>query len=370
MERTTLGRTGIEVSAWCLGTMTYGNQTPEADAHRQIDMALDAGIDFLDCAEMYPVNPVTKETAGRSEEILGSWLEKTGRRGDVVLATKASGPGNAVRSESYSSANLEALVDGSLRRLKTDVIDLYQLHWPTRGTWAFRQNWTYDPSGRDARAVIDHLDDVLGALGRLIEAGKIRAIGLSNETAWGTTMWHRRAEATGGPRMETIQNEYSLMCRLMDTDLAETLCAEGVTSLAFSPLAAGILTGKYQDGAVPKGSRMDLNPEMGGRMTDRVGPAVAAYMDVAKRHGLDPVHMAMAWQTTRPFHNVPIFGATDTDQLQRILDGIGTRLDDEVLKAIDKVHKHWPLPYRRRPGAAFRAKFVHENRAIFASSGC
>ena len=345
MDRIRLGRTDIEVSPWCLGTMTFGNQTPEADAHRQIDMALDAGIDFLDCAEMYPVNPVSKETAGRSEEILGTWLAKTGRRGDVVLATKGSGPGNAVRREGYSSANLDALVDGSLKRLQTDVIDLYQLHWPHRGTWAFRRNWSFDPSGQDPAAALQHFDDVLGALGRLIEAGKIRAVGLSNETAWGTMKWLDRAEATGGPRMATIQNEYSLMCRLMDTDMSEVMHHEEVTSLAFSPLAAGILTGKYQGGAVPKGSRMDLNPEMGGRMTDRVEGAVAAYMGVAERFGLDVVHMAMAWQTTRPFANSPIFGATTSEQLERILGGIDVTLGDDVLAAIDEVHKQWPMPY-------------------------
>ena len=345
MDRIRLGRTDIEVSHWCLGTMTFGNQTPEADAHRQIDMALDAGIDFLDCAEMYPVNPVSKETAGRSEEILGTWLAKTGRRGDVVLATKGSGPGNAVRREGYSSANLDELVDGSLRRLQTDVIDLYQLHWPHRGTWAFRRNWSFDPSGQDPAAALQHFDDVLGALGRLIEAGKIRAVGLSNETAWGTMKWLDRAEATGGPRMATIQNEYSLMCRLMDTDMSEVMHHEEVTSLAFSPLAAGILTGKYQGGAVPKGSRLDLNPEMGGRMTDRVEGAVAAYMGVAERFGLDVVHMAMAWQTTRPFANSPIFGATTSEQLERILNGIDVTLGDDVLAAIDEVHKQWPMPY-------------------------
>ena len=345
MDRITLGRTDIEVSHWCLGTMTYGNQTPEDDAHRQMDMALDAGIDFWDCAEMYPVNPVTKETAGRSEEFIGAWIERTGRRDEVVLATKAAGPGSPVRDEGYSSDNIGALVDASLRRLRTDVIDLYQLHWPARGTWAFRKNWTFDPSEQDAAAAIRHMDDVLGALGRLIEAGKLRAVGLSNETAWGTMRWLGRAEATGGPRMATIQNEYSLMCRLMDTDLNEVMCHEEVTSLAFSPLAAGILTGKYQNGAVPEGSRMDLNPEMGGRMTDRVESAVAAYIGVAERFGLDPVHMAMAWQTTRPFANVPIFGATTTAQLERILGGTEVTLSQDVIAAIDEVHRTWPMPY-------------------------
>jgi aryl-alcohol dehydrogenase-like predicted oxidoreductase len=346
MRQMELGSSGISVSDWCLGTMTYGNQTPEADAHRQIDMALAAGITIVDTAEMYPVNPVRLETLGRSEEIIGTWIARTGRRSEIVLATKVSGPGQVARGgQGYEGSNIRAAVEDSLRRLKTDVIDLYQLHWPARGTYAFRQNWGYDPSRQDRARTIAHMDDVLGALQVMVDEGKIRAFGLSNETCWGTTRWIDRAGVTGGPRVVSVQNEYSLLCRLYDTDMAEMAVNEKVTLLAFSPLAAGFLTGKYQGGAVPAASRMSLNPEMGGRKSARVLGVVEAYLKVAAAHGLDPVHMAMAWQRTRPFSVCPIFGATTADQLERILAGRDLVLSAEAIAAIAVTHKAHPMPY-------------------------
>ncbi len=347
MKTLTLGRTDITVTDWCLGTMTFGNQTPQDDAHRQIDMALDAGLNFMDCAEMYPVNPVSKETAGRSEEYLGAWFEKSGRRNDWVLATKVAGPnGGFVRDGAgYTGANIEGAIDESLRRLKTDMIDLYQLHWPDRGTWAFRNNWTYDPSGQDRTQTLDHMHDVLSGLEKAVKAGKIRAIGLSNETAWGATKWCDLAEEHKLPRMATIQNEYSLLCRHIDTDLSETMVNEDVTLLSFSPLAAGLLTGKYQNGVIPKASRMDLNVDLGGRKTDQVFDAVQGYLDIAAKHDLDPVHMAMAWQATRPFAVSAIFGATTAEQLEQILAGRDVTLSDAVLTDIATVYKAYPMPY-------------------------
>lgn len=346
MRRVELGRTGIMVSEWSLGTMTFGNQTPEADAHAQIDRSLDAGCDFVDTAEMYPVNPVRAETVGRTEEIIGNWIAKTGRRGDIVLATKVAGGGGAARGgEGYSGPIIRKTVESSLRRLRTDVIDLYQLHWPMRGAYSFRQNWTYDPSSQDNAANLAHMDDVTAALADLVAEGKIRAFGLSNESAWGTTRWIDRAERTGGPRVASVQNEYSLLSRLYDTDMAEMSVNEGVSLLAYSPLAAGFLTGKYQNGMVPAGSRMALNPEMGGRKSARVFDATRAYLDLARAHDLDPVHMAMAWHRTRPFQSIPIFGATTLDQLDRILAGYAVTLGDEVVAGIDALHKAWPMPY-------------------------
>lgn len=347
MKTLTLGRTDITVTDWCLGTMTFGNQTPQDDAHRQIDMALDAGIDFLDCAELYPVNPVSKETVGRSEEILGNWFAASGRRSDVVLATKVAGPnpGFVRDGVGFSGANVEGAIDASLARLKTDMIDLYQLHWPDRGTWAFRNNWTYDPSKQNRAQTLDHMHDVLSALDRAVKAGKIRAVGLSNETAWGTTKWCDLAGEHGLPRMATIQNEYSLLCRHIDTDLSETMVNEDVTLLSFSPLAAGLLTGKYQGGAIPKGSRMDLNGDLGGRKSARVFDAVQAYIDIAARHDLDLTHMAMAWQATRPFAISAIFGATTVAQLENTLKGRDLVLSDAVLAEIEAAHKAHPLPY-------------------------
>lgn len=346
MRQMMLGQSGISVSEWSLGTMTFGNQTPQADAHRQLDMAVAAGITLIDCAEMYPVNPVRAETVGLSEEILGRWLTQPGNRARVVVATKVAGPGGLARDgQGYDGTVIPQAVDASLRRLQTDMIDLYQLHWPTRGSYMFRQNWSFDPSGQNAAVTIAHMDDVLGAMARMVEAGKVRAFGLSNESAWGTTRWIDRAAATGGPRVATVQNEYSLMCRLYDTDMAEMAVNEAVTLLAFSPLAAGFLTGKYQGGAVPPGSRMSLVPEMGGRKSARVADTAAAYLALAAQNGVDPVHMAMAWHRTRPFASIPVFGATTAAQLERTLAGRDLRLTPEVVAGIAAIHRQHPMPY-------------------------
>ena len=346
MRQVELGRSGIRVADMALGTMTFGNQTPEEDAHRQMDMALETGVTLWDCAEMYPVNPVSKETAGRSEEFLGRWFASRGRRGDVVLATKVAGPRNVIRGDQgYGNGTVKAACEASLRRLQTDVIDLYQLHWPERAHYHFRRNWTYDPSSQDKVANLAHMDDVLGQLSDLVTEGKVRAVGLSNETAWGTTRWIDRAEAGGLPRMETVQNEYSLVARLFDTDLAEVAVNEGVTLLAFSPLGAGLLTGKYADGAVPEGSRKALNGDLGGRASPRVGAAVEAYHALAEEAGMDPVHMALAWHRTRPFLSVPIFGATTAAQLGRILAGLEVEVGPDLAKRIDEVNRAQPLPY-------------------------
>ena len=347
MKKNPLGRTGMEVSQLCLGTMTFGTQTDEVDAHAQIDAALAAGVNFLDTAEMYPVNPISAETVGDSEAIIGNWNARTGRRGDYILATKHSGEGmQAVRDGAPITAEtIPATIEGSLRRLKTDYIDLYQFHWPNRGSYMFRKNWQYDPGGNDRAEVLDNMAGCLEALKAQVDKGNIRAFGLSNESAWGTAQWLRLAEETGGPRVASIQNEYSLLCRLYDTDLAELSVYEDVGLLAFSPLATGLLTGKYQDGAVPDASRKTLNPELGGRHTDRVYPAVAAYLEIAKRHGLDPVHMALAWCHTRPFMASAIFGATNLAQLEHVLAEADLTLSQEVLEDIDAAHRAHPMPY-------------------------
>ncbi|MDP4991308.1 MAG: aldo/keto reductase [Marivita lacus] len=347
MKMNRLGRTDLVVSELCLGTMTYGNQTQEADAHAQMDMALDAGINFLDAAEMYPVNPVSRETIGLTEEILGNWFAKTGRRNDWIVATKHSGEGmEHVRDGApISSASVPEAVEGSLKRLKTDHVDLYQLHWPNRGSYMFRKNWTFDPTSQDRTETLQNMADVLGALGREIEKGRIRHIGLSNESAWGTMMWLQVAQAMAGPRMESIQNEYSLMCRMADTDLAEVMVHEDVSLLPFSPLAAGLLTGKYQNGAVPDGSRMAINGNLGGRKTDRAFAAVDAYAKVAQEAGLDLALMALAWSAQRPFVASSIFGATSADQLAHLLKAEDMTLSADVLKALDDTHKQHPMPY-------------------------
>ncbi|WP_416368893.1 aldo/keto reductase [Tritonibacter mobilis] len=348
MKKNRLGRTDMMVTDLCLGTMTYGTQTDEADAHAQIDMALEAGINFLDTAEMYPVNPIRAETLGLSEEIIGNWNQKTGRRKDYILATKHSGEGSVARDGApITGKTIAATVEASLKRLKTDYIDLYQFHWPNRGSYMFRKNWSYDPtaSSYNRAQVIADMEECLAALQAQVEKGNIRAFGLSNESAWGTAQWLRLAEEGKGPRVASIQNEYSLLCRLYDTDLAELSHYEDVGLLSFSPLGAGYLTGKYQEGAVPEKSRKSINPEMGGRQSDRVEAAVAAYLTIAADHGLDPVHMALAWCRTRPFMASAIFGATDVAQLAHILEGADLELAPEVLAQIDQAHRAHAMPY-------------------------
>lgn len=353
MKRLMLGQSEIEVSAVCLGTMTFGNQTGEADAHAQMDRAVGAGITFLDCAEMYPVNPVRAETVGNSEQVIGRWLAARGRRDDVEIATKVSGRngGFARDGQGFDGSNIAAAVDASLQRLQTDVIDLYQLHWPDRGSYAFRQNWGFDPSANRRDEVIAHMDAVLDAMDEVIRAGKVRAFGLSNESAWGTAQWLARAEAHGGPRVNAIQNEYSLLYRMFDTDLAEVSHYDNVPLLAYSPLAAGLLTGKYQRDQEPEGSRAAVDRahggagNLGGRRTPRALAAVDAYQELAQAHGMSLTHLALNWLSSRPFTVIPILGATSDAQLAEQLDGLSQPLSAELIKAVDALHHQWAMPY-------------------------
>lgn len=347
MKMKLLGRTDIQVSEFCLGSMTWGTQNSAEEAHDQIDRSLDAGINFIDTAEMYPVNPVSEETIGRTERIIGLWFERDERREDVILATKHSGEGlAAVRDGApITSETIPEAIEGSLRRLKTDYIDLYQFHWPNRGSYMFRKNWTFDPSGQVMLDTKHHMEDALEALQKEVKRGTIRAFGLSNESAWGTTKWLETADRMGGPRVASVQNEYSLLCRLYDTDMAEMSIQEDVGLLAFSPLAAGLLTGKYQNGAVPEGSRMSLSETLGGRRTDRAFAAVDAYLEVARNHELDPTQMALAWCKTRPFMGSIIFGSTSLEQLETCLGAVDLELSKEVLADIDTVHRVHPMPY-------------------------
>jgi aryl-alcohol dehydrogenase-like predicted oxidoreductase len=347
MEYRELGRTGLKISAYCLGSMTWGTQTTEAEGHAQIDYALDHGVNFIDTAEMYPVNPLSKATQGDTERVIGSWIGASRRREEIILATKVSGAGypNVRDGAPISTATIAEALDNSLTSLQTDYIDLYQLHWPNRGSYMFRQNWTYDPSGQNSTEVEEQMLDVLNALGDHVKAGKIRHIGLSNETAWGVMRWLRLAEENNLPRMQSIQNEYSLMCRLYDTDLAEVTHHEQVGLLAYSPLAAGLLTGKYKKQVTPAGSRRAINEDLGGRTTDRAWQAIEAYLDIADKHGLNPVHMAMEFCVSRPFVSSAILGATTLEQLKIILDGQDKSLMDAVLADLNKAHRAHPMPY-------------------------
>ena len=347
MQYKTLGRTDLKVSALCLGSMTWGSQNTEAEGHAQIDAALDLGVTFIDTAEMYPTNPGPDDPYGRTEEIIGAWLEKSGRRGDIVLASKIVGEGSKrVRDgEPITPKTIREALEGSLKRLKTDYLDLYQLHWPNRGGYHFRQSWDYDPSGIDGAATRAEILDILGELQRQVEAGKIRHIGLSNDTAWGTTLFVDLAEQHGLPRVATIQNEYSLLCRLFDLDLAEVSVAENVDLLAYSPLACGILTGKYAGDKTPAGSRRERNATINGRITDTMWPAMDGYLAVAHKHGLDPAQMALAFCLTRPFMGSVIFGATSVAHVETAIGAADLTLSQDVLGDIAAVHRKHPIPY-------------------------
>jgi aryl-alcohol dehydrogenase-like predicted oxidoreductase len=346
MQTLTLGRTGLTVSALCLGTMTWGSQTAEAEAHLQADMARDHGLTFWDTAEMYPTNPVRAETVGDTEAIIGRWLAARGGRDRLQIATKVTGKGGIVRpGQPVTGTSLRAALEGSLRRLGTDYVDLYQLHWPNRGSYHFRQMWAYVPTGIDKAAETAAMTDILTTLQALIAEGKIRAIGLSNETVWGAARWLHLADTLGLPRMGTVQNEYSLLCRQFDTDWAELSLAEDLPLLAFSPLAVGLLTGKYAGDVTPEGSRRSHTPDLGGRIRPSVFPAVAAYLGIAARHGLDPSQMAIAFCRTRPFATIPIIGATTTDQLRLALGAADLTLQGAVLAEIAETHRAYPAPY-------------------------
>ncbi|MES2143752.1 MAG: aldo/keto reductase [Pseudomonadota bacterium] len=347
MKRIPLGRTGLTVSELCLGTMTWGTRNTEAEGHAQMDMAMDRGVDFWDTAEMYPVNPVSAATVGRTEEIIGTWFVARGQRSRVVLATKATGPGmEAVRRGGpLTGAILRQAVEGSLRRLHTDHIDLYQLHWPSRSHYHFRKIWEFDPTGQDLLKIESQMIDLLDVSAQLIAEGKIGHVALSNETVWGAARWLALATAHGLPRMMTVQNEYSLLCRQFDTDWAEFSVMEDMPLLGFSPLATGLLTGKYVGNVIPAGSRRVNNPDLSGRATPRAFGAVDAYLAIAARHGLNPAQMAIAWCRARPFVNIPIIGATSLDQLSVNIGAAGLVLPREILDDIARAHQAHPQPY-------------------------
>ncbi|MCY4152961.1 MAG: aldo/keto reductase [Aestuariivita sp.] len=347
MKRNVLGNTDLRVPELCLGSMTWGYRNSADEAFAQIEFALDRGINFIDTAEMYPFCPNIGEFLGRTEQIIGDWNAKSKRRSEYILATKHSGAGlRAARDGAPITAeSIPLAIEGSLRRLKTDYIDLYQFHWPNRGSYMFRQNWAYDPSHQVKSETLDNMRECLQALETEVQRGTIRHFGLSNESCWGTSQWLQISEAGVGPQVVSIQNEYSLLCRLYDTDLAELSVNENVGLLAFSPLATGLLTGKYQDGAVPKGSRMEMGANLGGRATPQSFAAVQAYLEIAGRHQIDPVHLSLAFCRTRPFMASAIFGATSLTQLETVINSADVELSDEVLEEINQVHQAHPMPF-------------------------
>ncbi|WP_455273438.1 aldo/keto reductase [Rhizobium herbae] len=346
MKYKTLGRTGITVSEICLGTMTWGTQNSEAEAHEQMDYAVGEGVNFFDTAELYPVTPAGPETIGLTEDYIGTWLKKSGKRSDVVVATKVAGPGRPyIRNGTPASPKtMREALEISLKRLQTDYVDLYQMHWPNRGHYHFRQAWTYDPSHQDTPATLEDLHAILETLGAFVKEGKVRAVGLSNDTAWGTMKMLSLAEKHGLPRIASLQNEYNFLYRAFDLDLAEVSHHENVGLLAYSPLAAGLLSGKYLNGARPQGSRLSINGDLGGRYTEYQEPAVAAYAELAKSQNLDLAQMQLAFSLTRPFMTSVIIGATSMAQLKTNIAAKDVKLPADVLRGIGRLHKMYPAP--------------------------
>ena len=345
MQTRPLGDTGIEVSRLCLGTMTFGEQNSEAEAHEQLDRAVAFGIDFIDTAEMYPVPPAA-ETQGRTEAYIGSWLKRRGSRDDVIIATKASGPGLAhIRGgPRLTREHLHQAIDESLARLQTDYVDLYQLHWPERKANFFGR-LGYEPDDEhEEEEDSTPLEETLSALKELVDAGKVRAIGLSNDTPWGVMRALHLADTLGLPRVASIQNPYSLLNRTFEVGLAEIAHRERVGLLAYSPLAFGMLSGKYLDGARPAGARLTLFERFQRYTNPLAEAATADYVTIAREHGLDPAQMALAYVNTRPFLTSNIIGATTMEQLESNLDSESLRLDDEVVEAIEAVHRRIPNP--------------------------
>ncbi len=346
MQKNTLGRTNLKVSRYCLGSMTWGGPTPLEEAHQQIDTALDFGINFIDTAEIYPVTPVRAETVGRTERIIGLWFDQNTRRSDVIICTQHTGVGQTMvrGGRPIAPDTIRDGIEGALRRMRTDYIDLYNLHWPNRMTYNNRRRGAAAQPGQ-ADAIRQDMADCLGALRDEVARGTIRHFGLSNETAWGMAQWLHLAEVSAGPRPAVIENEYSLLCRRFDADLAELSIYEGVPLMAYAPLAVGLLAGKYQGREKLPESRLTLMTDLGGRHTPAARRAVDDYLDVAFKHDLDIVALALNWVAERPFVGAVVFGATTHEQLKRILTQVDEPLSDEVLRDIETVHRAFPMPF-------------------------
>ena len=343
MKYRTLPGTQLKVSEVCLGTMTWGEQNSEAEAHAQLDYAIAQGINFMDTAEMYPVPP-NATTQGRTETFLGNWLARRPRNG-LVIATKVAGPGRrdwirSGRTELTRDVIAEA-VDTSLSRLQIETIDLYQIHWPQRNVPNFGAT-EFDPAKERSGPSIREQVEGMAAM---IEAGKIRHYGLSNETAWGVCEFRRVARELGVPAPVTIQNSYSLVSRNVDNDLAEVLFREEMSLLAYSPLAGGMLSGKYLGGAQPPGSRFTLFDTLGVRFRKPMVPeAIEAYVTLAKKRGLSPVQLALGYVKSRWFLGAPIIGATTMPQLEEDIAAAQFELDAEALADIAAVQARYPNP--------------------------
>ncbi len=343
MEYRALGRTNIKVSVLCLGTMTWGEQNTEAEAHQQLDAALAAGVNFIDTAEMYPVPPVAK-TYTLTEQYIGSWLKQRGKRDDIVLASKVASRADwldYIRDGQVclDRRNIEQALHGSLQRLQTDYLDLYQLHWPDRNTNFFGElGYQHRPDNSVP------IEETLRVLADLVAAGKIRHIGLSNETPWGVMEFLRLAEQCGLPRAVSVQNPYSLLNRTFEVGLAEVAHREDCGLLAYSPLGFGVLSGKYLHGQQPADARVTLYERFSRYSNAQAVVATQAYVALAQAHDLDPAQMALAYVSSRPFLTSNIIGATSMAQLESNLASAQLSLSDEVMAGIEAIHQQQPNP--------------------------
>ncbi|MEJ2060222.1 MAG: NADP(H)-dependent aldo-keto reductase [Gammaproteobacteria bacterium] len=342
MEHRKLGNTDLEVSLICLGTMTYGEQNTQSEAHAQLDYAVEHGINFIDTAEMYPVPPKA-ETQGRTEAYIGSWLKQRGRRDDLIIASKVAGPGNNIDylrdGPHLDTRNIEQAVHDSLKRLNTDYLDLYQVHWPERPTNFFGK-LGYQHSEENGTPI----EETLTALTRMKDAGKIRHIGISNETPWGMMEYLRLAETQDLSRIVSIQNPYSLLNRTFEIGLAEMAHREQVGLLAYSPLAFGRLSGKYQGGQQPPKGRITLFSRFTRYNTPQGVAATDRYVALAGKHGLTPTQLALAFVNSRSFLTSNIIGATSLEQLKEDIDSARVTLSQEILDEIETIHTEFPNP--------------------------
>jgi len=342
MEHRPLGRTGLKVSLICLGTMTWGEQNTEAEGHEQMDYAIDRGIDFFDTAELYAVPPKA-ETQGRTEEIIGTWFKARGNRDKVILASKVVGRtpmdwfrDGRIPGELNRKQMTEAL-EKSLKRLQTDYIDLYQLHWPDRpmpwGSIPTHFKWN------EMDGASNPIEEILDVLGDFVKQGKIRHVGLSNESPWGTMKFLQASETHGLPRIASVQNAYHLLNRLYETGMAEISMREDVGLLAYSPLAQGYLTGKYRNGALPKGSRKQLFNRLQRYEKPGSAEAIDAYWALSEECGIELTKLALAFVNARPFVASTIIGATSMEQLKTCIDSIDVKLTPEIEARIDAIHQ-------------------------------
>ncbi len=342
MKYTTLPNTNIKVSKICLGTMTFGNQNTEAEGHAQLDYAVEQGVNFIDTAELYPV-PATAETSGRTSKIIGTWL-KNKKREDVVIASKIAGTGDYtahIRTTGFTAESIKEAVDLELKRLQTDYIDLYQLHWPERQTNTFGvRDYKHNPKD----PWTDNFKEVLEALNHVKKEGKIREIGLSNEKAWGTMRYLEEAKTNNLPRPVTIQNAYSLLNRVFEGDMAEVSLRENIGLLVYSPMAFGVLSGKYVKGIAGDNSRLKLFPRFARYSSEQSTLATKKYLELAEQNNLSLAQMSLAFVNRRPFVTSNIIGASSLIQLKENINSINLTLNEELMEQIENIHAIIPNP--------------------------